>query len=244
MIQLIESLPSGTLGFSCSGRLSGEEMQRRVIPSIEGALLEFDHVKVMVVFEPSFEGLSLEAVWDDTNFGLRHWDGLEKLAVVTNLGWVRNGMRALAVLLPCPVHLFSLEEQDNARRWLSEALGTVHLERQGEVITIGLIGQLDRDVYRRIDDDLAQLFSEVDRPRVLLDPRLPPSPPAPGGGEQPALATPGPAVDPALQPGPDPDLHRLRPVGSPGMDLRRLKADLQPEPPCRRSAPWLMGSAA
>jgi hypothetical protein len=67
------------------------------------------------------------------------------------------------------VHLFSLEEQDNARRWLSEALGTVHLERQGEVITIGLIGQLDRDVYRRIDDDLAQLFSEVDRPRVLLD---------------------------------------------------------------------------
>lgn len=169
MIQLIESLPSGTLGFSCSGRLSGEEMQRRVIPSIEAALLEFDHVKVMVVFEPSFEGLSLEAVWDDTNFGLRHWDGLEKLAVATNLGWVRNGMRALAVLLPCPVHLFSLEEQDNARRWLSEALGTVHLERQGEVITIGLIGQLDRDVYRRIDDDLAQLFSEVDRPRVLLD---------------------------------------------------------------------------
>ena len=169
MIELIESLPSGTLGFSCSGRLSGEEMQRRVIPSIEAALLEFDHVKVMVVFEPNFEGLSLEAVWDDTNFGLRHWDGLEKLAVVTNLGWVRNGMRALAVLLPCPVHLFNLEEQDNARRWLSEALGTVHLERQGEVITIGLIGQLDRDVYRRIDDDLAQLFSEVDRPRVLLD---------------------------------------------------------------------------
>ena len=67
------------------------------------------------------------------------------------------------------MQLFGLDEQENARRWLSEALGTVHLERQGEVITISLIGLLDANVYARIDDDLANLFSQVERPRVLLD---------------------------------------------------------------------------
>ena len=45
----------------------------------------------------------------------------------------------------------------------------MHLERQGEVITISLIGLLDAEVYARIDDDLANLFSQVERPRVLLD---------------------------------------------------------------------------
>jgi hypothetical protein len=169
MIELIDALPSGTLGFRCSGRITGEEMQRLVIPPIEAALLEFDHIKALVVLEPSFEGLSLEAAWDDTSLGLRHWDGFERLAVVTDLGWARHGMRAMAVLLPCPVHLFPRAEQDNARRWLSESLGTVHIDRQGEVITISLIGLLDPEVYARIDDDLANLFSQVDHPRVLLD---------------------------------------------------------------------------
>jgi hypothetical protein len=155
MIELIDALPSGTLGFRCSGRITGEEMQRLVIPPIEAALLEFDHIKALVVLEPSFEGLSLEAAWDDTALGLRHWDGFDRLALVTDLAWARHGMRAMALLLP--------------RRWLSESLGTVHIDRQGEVITISLIGQLDEHTYARIDDDLAQVFSEVEQPRVLLD---------------------------------------------------------------------------
>lgn len=169
MIQLIDNLPTGTLGFSCSAQISGEEMQRQVIPEVETALLEQEQIKALVVIEPSFEGLSLEAAWDDTNLGLRHWDGFERLAVVTDLGWVRQASRALAVLLPYPVQVFGLSQQEEARRWLSEDLGTVHLERQGEVITISLIGLLDPNVYARIDDDLANLFSQVERPRVLLD---------------------------------------------------------------------------
>jgi hypothetical protein len=169
MIEPIDALPSGTLGFRCSGRITGEEMQRLVIPPIEAALLEFDRIKALVVLEPGFEGLNLEAAWDDTALGLRHWDGFDRLAVVTDLAWARHGMRAMALLLPCPVHLFPLAEQDNARRWLSESLGTVHIDRQGEVITISLIGQLDQHTYARIDDDLAQVFSEVEQPRVLLD---------------------------------------------------------------------------
>ena len=32
MIQLIDNLPAGTLGFSCGGQISGDDMQRVVIP--------------------------------------------------------------------------------------------------------------------------------------------------------------------------------------------------------------------
>lgn len=169
MIQLLDNLPTGTLGFSCSGQISGDEMQRLVIPQVEAALLEQERIKALVVIEPGFEGLSLEAAWDDTNLGLRHWDGFERMAVISDLAWVRQASRALSLLLPYPLRVFGLSQLEEARRWLSEDLGTVHLERQGEVITISLIGLLDPDVYARIDDDLANLFSEVEKPRVLLD---------------------------------------------------------------------------
>ena len=128
MIQLIDNLPAGTLGFSCGGQISGEEMQRLVIPQVEAALLEHERIKALVVLQPDFEGLSLEAAWDDTNLGLRHWDGFERLAVVTDLGWVRQATRALALLLPYPVQQFNLSNVEGARRWLGEALhlGNLH----------------------------------------------------------------------------------------------------------------------
>ena len=169
MIERLHDLPAGTLGFRCSGRVSGEEMERLVAPAIRDAVAEYDRVKALLLFDAGFEGLSIAAAWDDTGLGLRYWDGFEWVAVVTDLAWMRHGLRALAMLLPCPLHLFPLAEEQNARRWLSESLGTIHLDRQGEVITLSLIGQLDPQTYARIDDDLAQVFSAVDQPRVLLD---------------------------------------------------------------------------
>lgn len=169
MIELIHDLPAGTVGFSCRGQISGDDMQQLVVPAVEQAIAEFDQIKCLVVFEPSLEGFSLEAAWDDANLGLRHWDGFERMAVVADPGWIHHGMRALGMLMPCPLKLFTSSETDSARRWLSEDLGTIHLELQGEVLTVGLIGQVDRQAYARINDDLANLFSHVEQPRVLLD---------------------------------------------------------------------------
>jgi hypothetical protein len=172
MIELMHELPSGTLGFSCRGVISGEDMEQLVVPAVDQAIREHEQIKCLVVFEPSFEGFSLEAAWEDANLGLRHWDGFERMAIVAEHGWLSHGMRALGLLLPCPLKLFSTTDTDDARRWLSEDLGTIHLELQGEVLSATLIGQVDQQVYTRISDDLANLFSRVDHPRVLLDLRL------------------------------------------------------------------------
>jgi hypothetical protein len=169
MIELMHDLPSGTLGFSCRGQISGDDMEQLVVPAVEQGLADYQQIKCLVVFEPSFEGFSLEAAWEDANLGLRHWDGFERMAVVADPGWLQHGMRALGLLMPCPLKLFSSGETDAARRWLSEDLGTIHLDLQGEVLSINLIGQVDRQAYARINDDLANLFSRVDAPRVLLD---------------------------------------------------------------------------
>jgi len=169
MIELIENLPAATVGFHCSGLVSDTDMQSIVVPTIETNLVESGRVKALIVFDNSFERLTVGASWDDAYLGLRHWDGFERIAIVTDQPLMHHGMQAMGLILPCPTRVFSLSKLDDARRWLSEALGTIHLDRQGDVITITLMGLIDQGVYDRIDDDLSRLFAAGDRPRVLVD---------------------------------------------------------------------------
>lgn len=169
MIEVIESLPSATVGFAFRGQVSDAELQRCVVPTIESRLLDVERIKALLVFESSFQHFGLAAALDDAVLGLRHWEGFERIAVVTDQPLIRHSTKVMALLLPCPVRMFRLEQQDEARRWLSESLGTIHLERAGDVITITLIGLLDSQTFARIETDLSRLFAAGERPRVLVD---------------------------------------------------------------------------
>ena len=74
---------------------------------------------------PDFGGYSLDALWDDAKHGLRHWSGCERVAVVTDVGWIQMGVKAMAFMLPFPVQLFAIRKLDDAKRWLSESLGSI-----------------------------------------------------------------------------------------------------------------------
>ncbi|MEB3276234.1 MAG: STAS/SEC14 domain-containing protein [Cyanobacteriota bacterium] len=169
MITLLEDLPQGTLGLSFSGEVTGDDDDRVLVPAIEAALDQHGRIKALLVFGPEFQGYTLAAAWDDTSLGLRHWDGFERLAVATDVPWLRQSFRAIGLVLPYPVRLFNGEEVDQARRWLAESLGTIHLDQHDGVVTIAMIGRLDPEAYRRIDDDLANVFSHHTPVRLLLD---------------------------------------------------------------------------
>lgn len=169
MIEPLHDLPEGTLGFCLDGRVDRHDIESVVEPAVDNAIDQVGSVKALLEFSDAFEGISLEALWDDTRLGLRHWDGFERIAVVCDLAWVNQAFRALGLLLPCPLRLFHAGETDQARRWLAEALGTIHLDQQDGLVTMALIGRLDPAVYRRLDDDLAHVFSQQQPLRLLLD---------------------------------------------------------------------------
>jgi len=170
MITVMEDLPAGTLGFAFSGEVSGRDYDSVLVPAIDRAIDQHGRIKALLEFGPAFKGYTLEAAWDDTTLGLRHWDGFERMAVLSDVPWLRQAVRALGLVFPCPIRLFGAGETDQARRWLSESLGTIHVDQSGEVVTIEMIGCLDAEAYSRIDDDLAQVFSHQKQPvRLLLD---------------------------------------------------------------------------
>jgi hypothetical protein len=169
VIEEMAGLPEGTLGFRISGDVTGGDYDSVLTPAIDKAIEKFDRIRLLVQVGPDFEGYSLDAVWDDTKLGLRHWRGFERVAVVTDVGWIQMGVKAMAFMMPCPVQLFAIGELDDAKRWLSESLGSIHVHSEGGVVTARLLGKLDPSAYDGVNEEIDNVMSHAEHVRLVLD---------------------------------------------------------------------------
>lgn len=169
MIEEITGLPEGMLGFKVSGDVTGVDYDNVLTPAIDRAIEKFDRVKLLAQIGPDFRSYSLDAIWDDTKLGLRHWNGFERVAVVTDVGWIEMGVKAMAFMMPCPVRLFSSGGLDDAKRWLSESLGSIHIDSDGDIVTARLLGKLDPSAYVGVNDEIDNVMSHASHVRLLLD---------------------------------------------------------------------------
>lgn len=169
MIETIQGLPEGTVGFDFHGRVTGKDYDTVLVPELERMLSAHERVRTLLRFGEDFEGYELAAAWDDTLLGLRHWQGFERIAVLSDVAWLRTVVRAIGALLPCPIRLFAAADEAEARRWLSESLGTIHLSEEGDHVRVKLIGKLEPSAYEGVDDEISNVFSRVRPLHLLLD---------------------------------------------------------------------------
>lgn len=169
MIESIQGLPEGTLGFRLRGRITASDYATVLTPALERALEEHDRIKALVHMGEDFEGYELEAAWEDSKEAVRHWNGFERLALVTDLGCMRMAMQAFAIAMPCPLRTFGNDQFEEARRWLGESLGTIHLSQEGDVINAKLIGSIEASAYESIEKEVDALFSRIEGVRLMLD---------------------------------------------------------------------------
>jgi hypothetical protein len=169
MIEEIAGLPEGTLGFKITGNVTGGDYDNVLTPAVDRAIEKFDRIKLLAQLGPDFQSYSLDAIWDDTKLGLRHWNGFERVAVVTDVGWVKMAVKAIAFMMPCPVQLFPIVELDDAKRWLCESLGSIHIYREEDVIIARLLGKLDPGAYNGVNEEIDNLMSRAEHVRLVLD---------------------------------------------------------------------------
>lgn len=170
MIEVHSKPEDAILEFTVSGTVTEADYRETLIPAVEAAIAARDHVRLLARIGPNFESFTLGAMADDARLGLKHWNGFDRAAVATDISWIRNATKAFAVFMPCPVATFALGEENDARRWLFESLGTIHQTDLGNgALHVQLIGQLDAEVYARETEDLDAFIRANDRFRLLLD---------------------------------------------------------------------------
>jgi hypothetical protein len=121
MIELIEGLPAGTLGFRASGQVTASDYERVIVPDVEAAFALNRKLRVLYVTAENFTGFDPGAMWDDLKLGMRHFSGWDRVALVTDVPWLRSTTSAMSFMLPAEIRLFHLSEQDEAKRWITEA---------------------------------------------------------------------------------------------------------------------------
>jgi hypothetical protein len=95
MLKLMEGLAVDVLGVEAVGKVTHEIIGTSWIPAVEAKMIQGPIS--MLVAGPDFAGYELEALWDDSAFGLKHWHHFRGIAVVTENTWLRS---AIAVYCP------------------------------------------------------------------------------------------------------------------------------------------------
>jgi hypothetical protein len=116
----LEGLPEDVVAVRAEGVITREDYEKTLIPAIEKVVAARRRVKLLYWCGPDFEGFSAGAMWDDAWFGLTHLGSFSKIAVVSDIAWLRQSVKFFAPLLPAPVQVFDNADIEAAKGWIAE----------------------------------------------------------------------------------------------------------------------------
>ena len=120
MLERMKGLPENVLGIEAKGEVTGADYESVLIPAVHEMLARRKRIRFLYHLGEGFEGFDAKAVWDDAKVGLRHLSAWERVAVVTDVGWIRTAMKMFGFVMPGPVKVFSNGDLAAAREWVSE----------------------------------------------------------------------------------------------------------------------------
>jgi len=119
MLELIEGLPGNIVGIAVSGRLTREDCQDILVPAIAKSLKRHDKIRLYYELNSRFPG----AAWEELDLGWEHVSRCERVAIVTDIGWVKLTVKALRFLIPSEIRVFATIQADESRAWIKARLG-------------------------------------------------------------------------------------------------------------------------
>lgn len=119
MIQRLFNFPSDVVAVVCSGHVTKLEYDTVLVPAVATALRT--HPKLRLYYETGLNfRIDAGALAADVKLGLEHLTRWERVALVTDIEWVRHTVGALSFLLQGDLKVFSLSDAAQACAWIGE----------------------------------------------------------------------------------------------------------------------------
>lgn len=119
MITVLFGYPENVVAIECVGKITAEDYRDVLIPEITKRLKANKTIRVLCVIGEGFEGYTPGAAWSDFTFGVSHWNQFERLAVVTDIGWIRDGIAMFTPIFH-PMRVFLNSDLAAAKHWILE----------------------------------------------------------------------------------------------------------------------------
>jgi hypothetical protein len=119
----MESCDAGKVNFlSIIGKLDKSDYEL-FVPMLEAGIKR--HGKINILLElHDFHGWSAGAAWEDTKFGVRHFNDIENLAIIGDRKWERSLARFAKVFTRAKVRYFEQPDAVAAYDWMNEVSKT------------------------------------------------------------------------------------------------------------------------
>ena len=115
MIKELADLPPGVVGFEVGGTLRAEDYRDVVLPAVQRAYASDEFRFVIVI--PEFGGITGGALWQDLKVGVEHLHAWKRIALVTDIDWIRHLTTLFGWLTPGEVEVFPLAQREEAIAW-------------------------------------------------------------------------------------------------------------------------------
>ena len=121
MLQQIEDMPAGTIGFEAIGEVEDDDWERTVEPVLKREMAAGGNLRLLYLLGAQAQEVESDAMAEDIGFRARHATSFERVAVVSDEDWVRPALAALSFLLPGKAKGFRVADLQAAKTWLAEA---------------------------------------------------------------------------------------------------------------------------
>jgi hypothetical protein len=120
VIEIIEGLPKKVVGIAVKGRVTKEDCRDVLMPAMKKSLQRHDKIRLYYELSCRFPG----AAWDDLDLGIEHASRCERVAIVTDVAWVRLTVKALRFLIPGEIRVFPTDQAPEGRAWITARPGS------------------------------------------------------------------------------------------------------------------------
>jgi hypothetical protein len=122
MIERLDDMPPGTLGFRAAGEIEREDYDEVLVPELRRAVQSGGGLRTLYVIE-DLDEIEPGALWADSklgfDLGVRHHEAWVRSAIVTDIGWMARATKLFAWMIPGEARVFPLAELEQAKAWVA-----------------------------------------------------------------------------------------------------------------------------
>ena len=121
MLEILSDFPDNVVAASARGVVTRRDYQNILVPRIELALKRHSKIRCYYELGPEFSQMEAGAIWEDFKIGVEHLIRWERVAVVSDVDWIRHAANVFRFLMPGDVRIFATSETAAAREWITES---------------------------------------------------------------------------------------------------------------------------
>jgi len=117
VIEIIEGLPENVIGVVVRGRVTKQDCIEVLTPALHKACEWHQRLRLYYEIRSRFPG----AAWEEIDLGFGHGWLWERVAVVSDVAWVRHAIQALRLVIPAEIQVFTASQVPEGLAWIASS---------------------------------------------------------------------------------------------------------------------------